>query len=156
MFKSVNEVDKFRYDDCVITDVEFGDNSVKLTVEALIVKANNSQNSNFTDSYAGDTTIFFKKAKPVMGVKIGYKKYDANDKLIEEVPDEEIDIASSDFKKLFRNMYLNDLVKAGNSCSICVSGMDDDPTVVCDSYELCLECEEVSMTWERYMNKVQY
>lgn len=155
MFKSVNEVDKFRYDDCIINEVEIGDHYLCLTVEALIVKANNSQNTNYTESYAGDTKITFTQAKPVKGVKVGYKRYDANDKIIEDVPDEELDLATQDFKKLFKDMYLNDLVRAGNSCSICVTGMDEDPTVVCDSYELCLDCDEVSMTWEKYLNRVQ-
>lgn len=156
MFKSVNEVDKFRYDDCVITGVEIGDDYLHLKTEALIVKANNSQNSNYTDSYASETTISFTGATPVKAIKIGYKKYDANDKLIEAVEDKEIDLATADFRKLFKDMYLNDLVKAGDSCSICVTGMDDDPTVVCDSYELYLDCDEVSMSWEKYLNKVQY
>ncbi len=64
MFKSINEVDKFRYDDCVINEVEIGDTSLCLRVEALIVKANNSQNSNYTESYADEAKILFTNARP--------------------------------------------------------------------------------------------
>ena len=41
-FKSVNEVEKFRYDDCCIVKRKDTEGDLVLEVEALIVKGNNS------------------------------------------------------------------------------------------------------------------
>ena len=59
-FKSMNEVENFRYDDCRILKRKNTEPDFVLEVEALIVKSNNSQNSNYTESYADVTQICFK------------------------------------------------------------------------------------------------
>ena len=56
-YKSVDELEHFRFDDCQIDTFVVTENGVELMVEALIVKADNSQNTNYTESYAGTTKI---------------------------------------------------------------------------------------------------
>ena len=63
MFKSIDETDKFSYTDCVISDIEKAEDGYIFNVEALIVKENNSQNSNFTESFAGPSKIKFVDGK---------------------------------------------------------------------------------------------
>jgi len=58
-FRTINETETFSYQDCVIKEVHINSEAVSFVAEALIVKASNSQNSNYTDSYAGDTNITF-------------------------------------------------------------------------------------------------
>ena len=90
MFISKNEADHFSYEDSVIKDVQITDDHISLQVDALIVEPQNSQNTNFQRSYADTATIFFENGKILKGVKEGYKRYDANDKLLEEVADQEL------------------------------------------------------------------
>lgn len=69
-------------------------------VEALIVRADNSQNTNYTESYAGTTKIRITDGKLIRCVRDGYKYYDANDVLQSEVPDYELSVAeTTDFPK---------------------------------------------------------
>ena len=43
-YKSVDELEHFRFDDCQIDTFAVTENGVELMVEALIVRADNSQN----------------------------------------------------------------------------------------------------------------
>ena len=45
-FKSVNELEQFCFDDCQICEIKVSDKEVEFVLEALIVKRNNSQNTN--------------------------------------------------------------------------------------------------------------
>ena len=54
-YKSMDEIEQFRFDDCQIDSFRTIGQDLILEVEALIVRANNSQNTNYTESYA-DTT----------------------------------------------------------------------------------------------------
>ena len=77
MFKSIDEIDKFSYEDCVLTGMEWAEDGLIFEVEALIVKENNSQNSNFTESYAGPATIKLVDGRITDVIKTGFKYYDA-------------------------------------------------------------------------------
>lgn len=87
-FKAVNELEHFSFRDAQIEKAEWTDDALRFELEAVIVKANNSQNGNYTDSYAGTTQMELKNAEIQKAVKEGYKYYDANDVLLEEKPDE--------------------------------------------------------------------
>ena len=68
-FESVNEIDKFSFDDCVVKKFEVQEGQLYLELEALIVKAGNSQNTNYTESYAGPTTVRLKEGKILSGIQ---------------------------------------------------------------------------------------
>ena len=86
-FQSINELEQFRYDDCVIGEMKVEDAQIKMIVDALIVGRNNSQNSNLTESYADTASVRLVGGTILSAVKDGYKYYDANDVLLNEVPD---------------------------------------------------------------------
>lgn len=94
-YKSVDELEHFRFDDCQIDTFAVTENGVELMVEALIVRADNSQNTNYTESYAGTTKIRITDGKLIRCVRDGYKYYDANDVLQSEVPDYELSVVET-------------------------------------------------------------
>ena len=110
-FVSKNEIEKFAFYDCVIVKRDVKEDRVSYTVEALIVKPDNSQNSNYTKSYA---VIDFIGGEELSGVKDGYRKYDANDNIIEEVSDTVLD-----------DMTLESIVKNCGDMYLC--GIDRIP-----------------------------
>lgn len=155
-YVSKDEIDKFAYDDCVVTSFAMDDKGIVLGLEALIVKAKNSQNTNYTDSYAGDAVCELKAGKILSLIKEGYKYYDADDKLIDEVPDEELAVDAAKLKALFKEVYLISFAKEddGNyKLEIEVGG--EDPSDIADTYELTCSCDEVVVSWTHYMNRVQ-
>ena len=177
MFQSVNELDKFSYDDCVLKKLIVSETGLTARVEALIVDANNSQNTNYTRSYAGDSEITFVHGRIDKVVKEGYRYYDANDVLMEEIPDEVLtDEEVETLLTRLNDVYLYDVQvmkteQAGNgeqdssvdasADQVCVLGIEfptEDPndlSLTADSYQIKVVYESVSVTWERYMNRVE-
>ena len=109
-FKSVNEVEKFRYDDCCIIKRKDIEADLVLEVEALIVKGNNSQNTNYTESYADVTQIIFKDATIVKGIKDGMRRYDADDYVlfVEKANEDPYDTLPSDTYQI--NVHCGDVI----------------------------------------------
>lgn len=159
-YKSVNEVEKFRYDDCCVIKRKDTEADLVLEVEALIVKGNNSQNTNYTESYADVTQIIFKDATIVKGIKDGMRRYDADDNLIEEIKD--IDLDDTTLNQLCNNlsgMYLQGIerVKDADDYVLLVEKANEDPydTLPSDTYQINVHCGDVIVKWDRYLNKVQ-
>ncbi|MBP3507281.1 MAG: hypothetical protein J6K43_12885 [Lachnospiraceae bacterium] len=159
-FKSMNEVDNFRYDDCRIIKQKNNKTDLVLEVEALIVKSNNSQNSQFVESYADLTQIYFKNSSIVMGIKEGMKVYDANEKLIEEVKDVTLD--DSVLNEVLNNlsgMYLQGIerIEDTNDYVLFLEKANEDQydTLPSDTYQIKVHCADIIISWDRYLNRVQ-
>ncbi|MBR5993231.1 MAG: hypothetical protein IK018_05460 [Lachnospiraceae bacterium] len=154
MFKSIDETDKFSYEDCVLTGIEKAEDGLIMDVEALIVRENNSQNTNFTESYAGPTAIKFVDGKITDIVKAGFKYYDADGRLIKEVPDEPVVKPQwESLIKTFDGNYLPALDKGDGRYTVEIEMSEDDGTQG-NSYLLNIEASGVVITWDRYLNRV--
>ena len=160
-FKSINEIEKFRFDDCQISRFEVNEQGIELELEALIVKADNSQNANYTESYAATTRMQLVSGKILHGKKDGYKYYDANDVLISEVADTELtEDELGVFPKQCAGAYLYEMKKEseaedGFAYTLGIEFEDPEDGTVGDSYRLRVAFVKAVVTWERYMNRVQ-
>ena len=159
MFISVNETEQFGYTDATIVKSKVGEDYIELNVEALIVKSNNSQNSNYTDSYADIATIMIEDFKQLSFIKEGYKKYSANDELLFEIPDEEVkDKSLKDFLLTQESLYLPSF--NANQIDDCFEGIMEfelpaEMGEMSDTYELKFEFSKVKISWDKYLNRVQ-
>lgn len=162
-YTSINEAENFSFEDCQISSARIGENHIEFEVEALIVKPNNSQNSNYTESYAGTTTIYMKGGKLLSGIKDGYKYYDANEVLQEETPDEELTLEQiRTMLKGSKGAYLYgiQLRKEEDGIFYYTLGIEfvseeAYDTVPADSYQIEIACQKLMISWEFYMNRVQ-
>ena len=164
MFECNGEVDKFAYDDCKIIKVNVSQNVMAFTVEALAVEPDNSQNNNFTKSYAGDTDIVFTDMQIVKAVKEGYRYYDADGNLVSDEPDREL--TEDELKELVKGLegdYLYGIKEVEDpeaEKKRYVIGIElpaenpEDVTEVTDSYQMLIECKNVKFSWEKYMNRI--
>lgn len=157
-FQSVNELEQFNFQDAQIKQFTVSEGLISLELEAVIVKARNSQNANFTDSYAGTLSMRLLGGNIQKAVKEGYKYYDANDILVEEIPDQpltEEEIAT--LIKGSKDYYLFDVVKVEDDQNttghfLYLFGVDADEET---SYWFQIEFDKSILEWERYMNRVQ-
>lgn len=155
-FKSVNEIDKFGYRDSYIEDMIFEDKCIVLMAEALIVKANNSNNSNYTDSYAGTSRISFSNGSVEKITKLGYKRFDANDNLLDSIDDKEVLLENKGIIKICKGAYLTSIEQGDEKLvSVGIEIPDEDPTAITDEYEIVLKCDEVIIEWDKYLNRVE-
>jgi len=153
-YVSTNEIDKFGYADCQINSVKLADDTLNLILDALIVKKDNSQNSNYTESYAAESIMELKNFKIEGIIKEGYKYYDANDRLIEEHPDEPVDVESFNLKAVFEGAYLPSLEERDGKYAMEVELAGEDISEVTDTYEVTFTCDEIKVSWDQYMNRV--
>ena len=157
-YRSINELEKFDFKDALVHKLQIAENTLTADLEAVIVQPDNSQNSNFTKSYAGDLVMTLQGAKLQKAIKEGYKYYDANDVLKEVVPDTVLE--DEEIKQLLRNIdgaYLWAVVavkKEENTTGhyLYQIGIDTDEET---TYWLQVEFDEAVLEWERFMNRVQ-
>lgn len=163
-YKAVDELEHFSFRDAQIKKFEKTDGGLTLVLEAVIVKADNSQNGNYTDSYAATLTMCLVGSNIQKAVREGYKYYDANDVLVEEVPD--TPLTEEEIAALLESCeddYLFDVVRVNDEENrtghfLYLFGMDapdqeDEDEVV--SYWLQIEFDKSILEWDRYMNRVQ-
>lgn len=155
MFKSTNEIEKFSFEDCVFSGFEKAEDGLVFELEALIVRANNSQNANFTDSYAGTAFLKFADAKIDAVLKAGYRYYDADGNLLKSVEDEPVPENDREpLYKILKGSYLVACDKTEKGYFLEIEMCEEDG--VGASYLLDIACNDAIVTWERYMNRVQH
>ncbi len=159
-FVSINEIESFRYDDCYIIGRKDTESDMVLEVKALIVKGDNSQNANFTDSYADVAQIIFKKGSIVKGIKDGIKRYDADGKLIEEIEDVILD--NDNLSQLCNNlegMYLQEIERVNDTDDYVIfterASDETYETFSSDTYQIKVHCDGITIRWDRYLNRVE-
>ncbi|MCR5736331.1 MAG: hypothetical protein K6G64_01615 [Eubacterium sp.] len=157
-FKAVDEINHFSFQDCQVVEAEVSLEGIRFQVEALIVRPENSQNTNFTESYAGTTEIRFIGGTITSGVKDGFKYYNADDVLIKEIPDTVLseDEVSALLKKI-EGAYLYEVKDEENEYILALEFVDEsDFNTASDSYTLKVKAEKVIVEWDFYMNRVQH
>ena len=119
-------------------------------VEGAVVKDNNSQNEYYTDKYADQMEIRFKN--PVIEAVLleGHKYYDANDNLVEEVPDQKL--AEDEYEKIFGKFKENYIFYGGKpeadkKCYQMIVDVDEDSYIVSFYYD------KVIYGWNHFLNK---
>ena len=123
---------------------------MELYVEGAVVKDNNSQNEYYTDKYADQMEIRFKN--PVIEAVLleGHKYYDANDNLVEEVPDQKL--AEDEYEKIFGKFKENYIFYGGKpeadkKCYQMIVDVDEDSYIVSFYYD------KVIAGWNHFLNK---
>ncbi len=162
-YESLNELHTFCFDDCVLNKFELSENEIHLEVEALQVRPKNSQNTNFTLSYAGPSVITLYNAKIASAVKEGYRYLNANGDVISETPDMPIGEAGmKTFLHSCQGVYLFSLEedrRKGNvnvySMEIEFPGEDDFDTAHNECYEVIVEFTDARVSWDFFQNRVE-
>lgn len=160
-YKSVNEIEQFNFDDCQVTEFESTGNEIRLVLEALIVKARNSQNTNFTESYAGTTSVKLENGCIISAVKDGLKYYNADGVLQNEIPDKEL--SKAEIKSLIKKcpgayLYSMEKQKQENDIfyyEIGIEFVDEEDNTMGDSYRIRVSFDRAVFMWEHFMNRVQ-
>lgn len=157
-FKSVNEIDKFSFTDCQISDFTADERGILMELEALIVMPNNSQNTNYTKSYAGTTSVSLENGRIDSVIKEGWKVYDVNDKLVEDHPDEAVELSElKELTKKFKGAFLYQMApdNDGYNINIEITADDDPQGFESDIYRLHITFDNAIFRWDRYMSRVQ-
>lgn len=162
-FQSVNEFSHFSFSDCMITNMTASPAGIQLNLEALIVLPENSQNTNFTKSYAGPVNLRLIGGSLTESVREGYQYRDANGVLLESVPDAVL--SPAEVKKLlpeFHDVYLFQILSEAQTdntffleLGIDFPQAEEFDTLVTPSYRIGVRCKKAVFSWDYYMNRVE-
>lgn len=162
-FHSINEIDRFSFEDCVIHKISAEEGGLCLELEAVIVRPTNSQNTNYTESYAGPMTVHLTEGQIVQVIKEGYTYLDANDKPIEEVPD--VELSEKEIEALLKicvgnYWYGMEQKSFENGVYTYVCGLEMQPeeiydTSAADTYRFIITFTKAEFVWQYYLNRVQ-
>ncbi|MCR5666299.1 MAG: hypothetical protein K6G01_05670 [Eubacterium sp.] len=158
-YRSVDEIEQFSFEDCQISKVEKTPDGICFVVDALIVRPQNSQNTQFTESYADTAAIQIEQVSNLRVAKEGYRYYDADDRLIEEVPDQPLN--EEEITAVLRQSsgaYLFEVQSQGENLTMRVEFADatDQDPLASTTYEFKMQYKEIVITWDKYLNRVQH
>jgi len=171
-FKSVDELEQFGFHDAVVSKFELKENGIEMRLEAVVVRANNTNNETFTDRYADELLMRLNEGKVVLAFKEGYKYYDANDVLQSETPDEIIleteyeTLAKTcegghifvlekpaTLKEKLGRQFPEQFETINSEKQLIFMAVDVEKEDGETTYWLAIAFEKSVLTWERLMNK---
>jgi hypothetical protein len=151
-YKSIDEMETLALRDATIVKFEISDsgNWLELELTGVVVKDGNSQNEFYTDKYADNMTIRFKSPEFEAVLLEGHKYYDANDKLIESVPDKPVE--KEKYKELFQSFKEQIVFYGGRpdvnaNCYQMIIDVDEESYVISFFYEKAIA------EWHHFLNK---
>lgn len=166
VYHSIDEIERLDFRDCELISMAMTDEELRLELEALIIKANNSQNENYTDSYAGPTIAKLEGCMILEVAKEGYRYYNSKDELVSEVPDQILNTEDMvHFSEEWEGSYLSAMEPLPEKMGIgnkkfCYrlyieTVSDEDYGSASDSFRIDVAFDRAIFTWNFYQNRVQ-
>ena len=159
-FRAVNELGEFSFDGAAIQKFLFSDGVMEFTLSGALVKPDNSQNARFQDMYCGEIILQLENVRIGRLVKEGLKYFDADGKLLREIPDEDVPepAVTGILKRIEKGTIFTtviDSVESGYACEfgIDVSKVEDEEDV--DTFWLCVLYDRSVAEWDRYMGPAE-
>ncbi len=155
-YNSVDEIDTISFRDAAIVRCVFSAKQgiLEFELDGAMVRENNSANELFSDRYVSDMQVRFVNPEVEAILLEGHKYYDANDVLVETVPDRPVDESRYDeVMKSFEGkvIFFAATPREKSSERKCFQMIID---VEEESYVLSFYYDKVIAQWEHFMNKV--
>lgn len=152
-YKCENELSTLSFKDFGLSSVSYANGKLTLMTDGGVAKYDNSCNEMLEERYISECEITFFDAKILRFYKEGGKYFDANDVLIEEFPD--VDIEESDYNKMLKDLTNEGVIFFLSSCKTEARPYYELAVdVVNDTYWINIDASKVSVGFDRFMNKV--
>ncbi len=154
-FKCVDELDKFGFSESEVRSCTCTEECLKLELDGVIAKYNNPCNQRYQDFFIATTQVRLVKPEITKVFLEGRRLFDANDVLLKEIPD--VEIEKNQYGEIFRKLtdgivfMLREQAEQATgqrSCEIAVDVGDD-------TYWLEVCFEKSVAEWDRFVAKVE-
>ncbi|MCD8150859.1 MAG: hypothetical protein LUE92_15130 [Clostridiales bacterium] len=154
-YKCVNELDKFDFQEAVLEALDLNGDLLCVSLSSGIAKYNNPCNTKYVDCYIAETQIRLKNPCIDRFFLEGPRYYDANDVLLEAVPDQEIlptEYGAAMQKLISGAVYtFREKSASGDAERCCEIAVD----VGDDTYWMEIRYEKIIVEWDRFRNRVE-
>lgn len=152
-YKCENELSTLSFKDFGLSSISYANGKLTLMTDGGVAKYDNSCNEMLEERYISECEITFFDAKILRFYKEGGKYFDANDVLIEEFPD--VDIEESDYNKMLKGLTNEGVIFFLSSCKTEARPYYELAVdVINDTYWINIDASKVSVGFDRFMNKV--
>ena len=153
-YKCENELHTLSFKDFSISSISFANNKLTIMTNGGIARYDNSCNETLEERYISECEITFFDANITRFFLEGGKVYNADDVLLKEIPD--IDFAKEEFGEKLKLLANEESVifflssSKTEKCPYYEFAVD----VVNDTYWLNIDASKVTVSFERFMNRV--
>ncbi len=154
-YKTVNQIDTICIDEMNFSQIRFEGGRLTLMLDGAVIKADNTHNNRFEDVYGAPMELTFCGVTMERFCLAGYKYYDADGKLLQEIPERRLDeaqmkeiMAKTEGGWVFRLEYSRD----GGRCRLIYDTDIQDET---NTYEAEFSYESSIASWERFTGPVE-
>lgn len=149
-YQSIDALDEFSFGEAAIFDVDYCSSHLKLQLANVTILSSNTHNRDIMDMRTNDLILTFEDPEIVSIIEEGYKVYDANEVLIEEVPDKIL--SPEEYAALFSSLpealiYSIEIFSKGH----CVINIDS--TEETNGYRIELSFNHSVAEWDRFLKK---
>lgn len=146
MYKTIEEMHHFQFEEAYIDSVGMNLDTFVMDLENVKILPENSCNRDIRLMRTNDMTFQIVKASISLICQEGFRRYDADGKLLETVNDEEIPIDQySSLLKELDGCTLFSIEKNSGLYDICIDGPEH-------IYHILLKGESDIQKWERFIN----
>lgn len=151
-YKCTNELHTLSFKDFTVSDVKSNNGNIIICTDGGVAKYDNSCNETLEERYISECEIQFMDVKIDKFILEGAKYYNADDVLLKETPDVDIDPSE----------YDGYLKKLTDGTLFFLSGKEKDDRYLIelavdieeDTYWINMNTEKVVVNFDRFMNRV--
>jgi len=158
-YKCENELNTLNFRDFGVIEIGIVKDVFSMMTGGGIAKYDNSCNETLEERYIAETQIRILDAEIEKFFLEGGKYYDANDVLISEEPDTEID--KNEYKEIFKKMKEGTVFFIGEKSNVSEDGkkiyeicIDITLEDVIDTYWIVVKGSKIVVEFDRFMNRV--
>ena len=146
MYRTINELNNFQFEEAYIDDMSFSGGCFTAQLENVKILPENSCNRDIRVMRTNDLKFTIKSAELTEIIIEGYKRFDADGKLIENVDDENVDLEKNP-----------GLLSELSGATIYSIEKNDDNYVICveteeQIFDIKIKGEDNVQEWERFLN----
>lgn len=158
-YKCTDHLDKFYFRDACMEKCEFNSGLMTWQVSGIVARYHNPANETLVDRYMDTADVRFKNPVIRRFVLEGAKLYNADDVLVEEIPDTVI--PEAEYESLFRRfsggilfaVLPKDPVGEGRQVCEFAVDLENEEEETTETYWVEVEYDKVLFEWDRFLNK---
>ncbi len=159
-FRCENEMDQISFEDSQICELAVRGDTVEFAFDGARILAGNSRNGRFEDMYCGAIRLQLQGAKIERIVKEGFKRYDANGALQQEVADRDVPVMEQPgvLERCAKGRVftvVSSPVESGYGYEFGIDVQTPEDEEETDTFWLCIICQTTVAQWERYCNPAE-